>query len=817
MLTRVFSRKISTAVLTALFLCAFCFSRAASAQSESGKEIYTQLKAFGLTGGSREVSNLVLVRDRAVMTFTSGTFYFAAPVAGKVEGAVFVGQGTFRADVPPSEFEKSNVKRLLDADVVQSDFKTAVLRFSDDTFDIIGKDKGANGAGFAQAQKLASELEPRILKETGANLSARIALSIVNRETPGVFYANFDGGRLDRFSFLFDPQTRTPTHAFDINAGEKGIIFAHKSAIYDNEIWLAFYGADDYKSGTVSYSDINDLVDIEAYKMNVDLRTPKSRLGVSADVSMQTLAPNLRAIPFSVGGGLSEYQDERLKKQMRLKAVRLGGKAVDFVQEDWESGYTVFLPEATGAKNQKIELEFDLEGDFMQQPEIAQTGAVMPTTSKCFYPASTTDWYPQHGYLDRATYEITFRHQKNLKVATVGTRLSETPDPEDKNLAVTRYQMTSPISLATFALGPFERHADTVKFENGDQSAPIPLEFNSLPGGVRQIKEDFILAELNNSVRYFHALFGKYPYDTFSATFHPYGFGQGFPSMLMIPDTDRADKYTYSFISHETAHQWWGNVVAWRSYRDQWLSEGFAEYSGVLYTSLRQNPKAALHLVDEMRDSLKLPPRTASEGLGMGRGKGRLEDVGPIILGHRLDTSKTYGAYQALIYNKGALVLRMIHFLLTNPANGDDKEFYAMMKDFVERYRNKVASTDDFRIVAGEHFAKTPIAQRYKLTDLNWFFKQYVYQTELPAYKLEYQFQDQSDGSVLFTGTLAQENVPEKWFMALPVVFTFGENKFASGTLPALGAKTPFSIKLPARPTRVELDPYKWVLSEKTE
>jgi aminopeptidase N len=33
----------------------------------------------------------------------------------------------------------------------------------------------------------------------------------------------------------------------------------------------------------------------------------------------------------------------------------------------------------------------------------------------------------------------------------------------------------------------------------------------------------------------------------------------------MIPNADRASKYTYQFIAHETAHQWWGNIVAWRS------------------------------------------------------------------------------------------------------------------------------------------------------------------------------------------------------------------------------------------------------------
>jgi aminopeptidase N len=415
----------------------------------------------------------------------------------------------------------------------------------------------------------------------------------------------------------------------------------------------------------------------------------------------------------------------------------------------------------------------------------------------------------RHGYLDRATYQFTFTHPKKLKIASVGARQSEEPNPDDKEFTVTKYSMRLPVSLVTFALGPFERHNDTIKWDDG--SKPIPVEFSSLPGSAVAIKEDFILAELNNAVRYFHLLFGAYPYENFGAAFHPYAFGQGFPSMLMIPNADRANKYTYSFISHETAHQWWGNIVAWRSYRDQWLSEGFAEYSGVLYTALRQNPKAAEHLIDEMRQSLKEPP------LAIGKyGKGKLNDVGPIILGHRLDTSKTYNAYETLIYSKGALVLRMLHFLMSNPATKDDKEFFNMMKDFVERYRNKVASTDDFRNVANEHFARTPIAQRYRLTDLNWFFQQWVNGTDFPSYQLSYQIEDQPDGSVIVSGTVTQENVPDKFFMVLPVVFTFANNQFGSATVAALGPKTPFRIKLPARPVKVELDPDKWVLSEKT-
>ena len=81
---------------------------------------------------------------------------------------------------------------------------------------------------------------------------------------------------------------------------------------------------------------------------------------------------------------------------------------------------------------------------------------------------------------------------------------------------------------------------------------------------------------------------------------------------------------------------WWGDIVAWRSYRDQWLSEGFAEYSGILYTLIRENRGAEDALISELRTSLRDPPRTLT-----GPGKGRLIDAGPIILGHRLSTSKT--------------------------------------------------------------------------------------------------------------------------------------------------------------------------------
>lgn len=765
----------------------------ASAQS-AGKTVYSQLSTIELTKAAQLNGETINV-DRATITMT-GTIYFSDPVNGKHTGAVFIGTGNFSAPVPDSAFEKANVRRLLKADVVESNFTNAVFRTTDGSLDAFAS-RAQQATPPAEAQKLAAGHDARIRQETGANLASRMAVSLANAEKPGFFFASFDGGKMDDFSFVFDPQTRIPTSNFDLNGGEKGIVFHHISSLKWSEILMAVYNLDDYAKGTVGYSDTNDLVDIEAYDTEIDLRSPKSKIGVRTTIKMTALQDGVSVVPFSLGESLSAFENERLKKQLRLSEVKFAGRAIDFAQEDWEGGFTVFLPAAL-KRGDSFEMEMTMHGDFLEQPDSAAGFS---------YPRSTTSWYPRHGYLDRSEYKIKFVHSKKLKVACVGSRLSEAPSPENPDHVITQYHMSEPVALVTFALGPFKRYNEIAKWDGTEDT--LPLEFNSI--GTIPLKEDFVVAELSNSVRYFHKLFGAYPYKTYSASYHPYGFGQGFPSMLMIPSTDRANKYTYSFVAHETAHQWWGNIVAWRSYRDQWLSEGFAEYSGVLYTGVRDSPKASINLIDNMRASLRRPPETQT-----GVGKGRLNDVGPIILGHRLNTSKTFGGYQTLVYNKGALVLRMLHFLFTDPSTGVGDPFYDMMKDFVNRHRNGTASTDDFRVVANEHFAKTPIAKLYKLRDLNWFFQQWVYETHLPSFTLEHTIEPQPDGSVLLSGFVLQKDAPDNFFMPLPLLIRFGDNRMAMGTVAALGPKAPFKIKLPAKPQKVELDPNSWVLSEST-
>ncbi len=746
--------------------------------------------------------NLVLKKDRVTLTFHDGMLYFPPPVEGKVRGAVFVGTGTFEAAVPPIPFERDNVRRLLKADKVESDFLTAVLRFTDDSYSVLGEgakqDLTPPPAG---AVKLAADLQPEVLEETGANLSARQMISILNHESPGFFFVEVAGGRLGRFAYVLDPQQRIPVANFDINAGESGLIYAFDKTLKVPDVWMAFHTEDEYRQGKARYAEANDVMTVPKYGMDVDLSDPKKMLKLTAQMECVSRTDQLSAIPLVIGEDLGSYDDQRRKKQMHVIAATTGnGTALQWMQEPWEGGFTVVLPAAVD-KGQQFTLKITLAGEFMFESE---------TTTRTYFPLRTTTWYPRHGYLQRSVFDMRFQHRKKDVVASIGTVVRDEDIPDGKDMRVTEFRLDDPVALTSFSAGAYEIHKDVAKMSD---NRSLPLQFYSVPGSQAVVKEDFILAELGNAVRYFSSIFGTYPYSLFRGVYHPFNYGQGFPTTVMIPAADKATKSTFQFIAHETAHQWWGDYVLWRSYRDQWLSEGFAEYSGLLYTAYRDKASSEKELIERERTELLMSPRTLT-----GIGKGHLADVGPLVMGARLSTRETAGAYQALVYAKGALVLRMLHFLFTDPQTGNGQPFFDLMADFVRQHANGVASTDDFFAVANARVGQTALAQKFGYKDLNWFYRQWVLEAYLPSYHLSYELKDQPDGSVMLEGTLTQEGTPdsEQWFMPLPLWVTLSKGQKAVVTIAVQDKESPVRVKLPSRPQKVELDPQLWVLSEKT-
>ena len=599
---------------------------------------------------------------------------------------------------------------------------------------------------------------------------------------------------------MFDPQTRVPVSSFEINAGEKGLIFAYDPYIFSSDVWLAFFSKGEYESGRAMYSSAFNLVDTPKYYLELDLREPKKTLSLTARMECTAQIDGLQFIPFSLGEGLANYDAERRKKQLFVQSAKLGdGTAVYYFQEPGESGFSIALP-SPWKKGQRVTLEIALRGDFMLS---------LDNNEGLYFPRDSTGWYPRHGYLSRSTFDIVLLHRKHDKAVTMGVWVGDTPAATKDDIR-TEFRIDQPVALMTFAVGGYDIYKDSAQLPSG---VTLPLEFYSLPSYRGAIKEDFILTEMSNAVRYFSLQFGEYPYPVFRGAYHPSRYGQGFPTTIMIPKADSANTGTYSFISHETSHQWWGDLVLWRSYRDQWLSEGFADYSGMLYTQERDKTSAEKDLIRRAREALRDPPRNIT-----GIGQGRLADVGPLIMGHRLDSRETLGAYEALTYQKGALVLRMLHFLFTDWQTGDGTPFFDMMREFVSQHRNGMASTEEFFALAGQRAQETFLGRKFGYKNLNWFLRQWVMQSYLPSYRLEYHIENSSGSDPIFVGTLFQDGVPdsEQWFMPLPLLLHFPGGQVAHATIAAHGAQSPIRLKLPAVPDKVELDPAMWILSDKT-
>src|SRR5260370_12502148 len=66
--------------------------------------------------------------------------------------------------------------------------------------------------------------------------------------------------------------------------------------------------------------------------------------------------------------------------------------------------------------------------------------------------------------------------------------------------------------------------------------------------------------------------------------------------MLFGNITSKFTGFVQEVTPHEVAHQWWGHMVGWASFHDQWLSEGFAEFSAGLFFQASKPPGAGQFL-----------------------------------------------------------------------------------------------------------------------------------------------------------------------------------------------------------------------------
>jgi len=749
------------------------------------------------------VDNLVLKRDVGVLTLRSGTVSFLPPVLHRTALAVFIGEGHFHLD-PVLAMEKDHLELITGARAVDEDFDSLLLAFTDGALDeIIAKSHPAEPSPkeAAALRDFHRELRHRtetprsfteylLADENPANVEAELLAELYNPKYAGSFSAYIHGRKHAHLRFLVKPQGAVP----DLSPEEVALINVDPVGNEDG-IWYLSHLESEWRASTASSNEDRRTIAVEHYRIDTLLGS-RDRLTAAADVRFHPLRDGDRVVPFA------------LLPNLRVSRVTLEGREIGFIQESRrvDGSFFVIMPEVM-AKDRAYTIHVEYDGDKVVFSEGGGNYSVGART--CWYPASAA-------FRDRATYDLVFRVPKSFTLVSVGRQVK---DEREDNQQVTEWKSDVPLAVAGFNYGLFRKKQRTDDKTNYDVQAYATQDVpDYLRGAAEHMNltplalADSAIVDGMNAVRLYTAWFGPLPYGRIAITQQPApNYGQSWPGLVYLPLTAfldatqrwrllggrafRFNDFILEVTPHEVSHQWWGHLVGWASLRDQWLSEGFADFSAGLFLELTNpKPDQYLHYLEEARKQIV-------EKNEFGK---RPNDAGPIWLGLRLDTFKTERAYNRVVYPKGGYVLHMLRYLMQDQKTGD-KDFIDMMHDFVQTYTNRNASTEDFKAIVEKHMK--PALDLEGNNRMDWFFREWVYGTELPSYRLDYSVAPDQGGKFMLTATVTQSDVGSDFMMRVPVYADFDGHMIRLGWVPVAGSGTTkeFKVKLPKKPKRVVL------------
>jgi hypothetical protein len=727
---------------------------------------YQQLRNLGLGGEAVAVNNLDLKREVATFHLRSGTVCFVSPVQGKVTGAVFVGDGNM-VITPPNASEKSMLKLLSKEDEFSETFSQLVLRFTDSTYDEIKKKGGAATGGCdAGLLKGSQNVTRHKFKD---NLEARILEDVFSPE-PGIFFEAFVHGKRydDKEVYTVDPY------------GDPDQVVLQTYGENKYGVWTALPLAGDY--GT--RKTIRDRIHIEHQQLDTTIEKSGNLIG-KATTRFSSLVNGLRVARFD------------LYHTLRVQSVSgEGGQPLAFVQEDKneDADFAVILPKALVAGD-----KYTVSTTYSGKEAVTNEGGGN------YYPVARDDWYPNNynaSLGEYVTYDMTYRIPKGMKIAATGTLVSES---NDGGQDVTVWKSEAPQTVAGFNLGRFKEeevkltqpeylvqsfaNQEPPSWVQGLQHAAsddLPTQGSHMTGvalgnmsTTPLLKK--ALAEGQVAVSLYSDYYGPSLFKRLALTQQTAcNFGQSWPELVWIPicyffDTtvrhqlgmDEGDRgYWKAVTPHEVAHQWWGHTVGFSSYRDQWMSEGFSDFSASLFLQMvEKNPQKFIAFWNDERDLLVERNR---EGF-------RAIDAGPVTLGYRLSNSRAgFDITRRLIYPKGAYILHMVRMMMWDRKTGD-QHFKETMQDFVKTFSGKAAATEDFKAMIEKHM--TPEMDLDRNHRMDWFFNEYVYGTALPTYKMDYSFDKNAAGDVVFNFKVTQSNVDDTFKMLVPIYVELADGR----------------------------------------
>lgn len=278
-------------------------------------------------------------------------------------------------------------------------------------------------------------------------------------------------------------------------------------------------------------------------------------------------------------------------------------------------------------------------------------------------PTGSMAWFPgNHHPSDKASYDIRITVPEGLKAVSNGELMSETTA---KGRRTFDWHAAEPMAsyVATLAIGKYDVTRSTTK--NG-----LPVYVAVDPTQVKASKK--VLAQIPEIMDWEEYNFGPYPFSSTGAIVDR-GDDAGYaletqtrPFFPGAPDTET--------LVHELAHQWYGDSVTPKSWRDMWLNEGFATYAEWLWQEDHDGDTA-----DEIFNSLY--KGDYYDDPADNEAVWAFPPAKPSSAAHISDSP---------VYERGAMVLHKIR-----QAVGDDT-FYDIIQGWAATHRHGNADTDDF-------------------------------------------------------------------------------------------------------------------------
>jgi hypothetical protein len=781
---------------------------------DNSDPIYRQLRDLGL-GDTFRYDNFTLNLDAGSFVFDKGTLTLLNPVDGVVTGAIFIGEGHFHLK-PVTVYDARELSRRIGSSEVNEDFTEVVFRFTAGARKNLLPGFGTKVDTPGEAANALKHWRDRVRRrreipqgftqsllegETMDNVDADLLAAIFNPQHP-FFLNSYIFGRKHKDLRYFIrahvgamPQLDSPEEVALINCDSDGM---------DDGVWyLAHLGAE-YAKGTASSQEDRRLFATRHYKIETVI-AKNEHLFSTATIAFEPLVAGERVLKFGLLPNLrvSRVLDEQ-------------GQNLYFIQESRkeDGSFYVILPQAPPAgKETSVTVEY--AGDKV----LTQAG------EGSFYVRARSSWYPNlNGFGEHALYDLTYKVPHRYKVVSVGKLQSES---RVDDLAVSHWVTPTPVAVAGFNYGEYKKVEMTDEITGykiaGYYVTELPSNLHSqsaLQSMAPGARTKYVLEQTRAQMQLCSHFFGKSPYEDIYITEQPdFNFGQSWPNLVYLPISAYTDStqrwllfghidnnftgFVQEVTPHEVAHQWWGHAVSWASYHDQWLSEGFAEFSAGLFLQDAVGK-------DWRKDYLEFWDRLRRRILEKNNYGVAPNDAGPLWMGLRLIAPRSENAYQNVTYPKGAYVLQMLRSIMYSP-DDQDKAFIEMMHDFVESHHDRPASTESFKAVAEKHMSK--IMDLQKNGRLDWFFNEWVYGTQVPRYHFDYQVSPAEGGKTKLHMNITQSDVDEHFAMLVPIFADFGSGMVRIGQVGVVGNSTRTAdTVLPSQPHKVALNAYKDIL-----